>query len=119
MNFNDQLLGTEAASWNDRLTIAKLYDLGKFFFTVGTSTMAFLFTAEKINPVATWSNGLGWSFMVLVIASLFALAMVIAAAPHTKPGFDKIKDWPTASVIAWFGAWVLGTALGVRAVLPS
>jgi hypothetical protein len=119
MNFNDQLLGTDAASWSDRLTIAKLYDLGKFFFTVGTSTMAFLFTAEKINATSAWDAPLIRAFIALAIATALALGMVIAAAPDAKVGFNKIKQWPTVSVVIWFAAWAYGTYSGIRAVLPS
>ena len=119
MNIDEQMLGVGSPSWAERWVLVKLYDLGKFCFGVGTATIAFLFTAQKITPSATWEDALKWGFLFLVVAIALSIGMVIAAAPYLK---DKLALTPThmkiaAAVIAWFLLWGIGTGLGVYAVL--
>jgi len=119
MSIDEQFFGAGVPSWADRLVIAKLYDLGKFFFGVGTATIAFLFTAEKISPSGEWESGLKWGFGLLVLAIALSIGMVIAAAPYVK---EKLilpaTRWTLEGiVIAWFALWAIGTGLGVGTIL--
>jgi hypothetical protein len=86
MSLDLELLGAGAPGWAERITLTKLYDLGKFFFTVATATMGFIFTAAKINPAIAWG--------LLVVAALVAIVMVIVATPHIKdPTAAKDPKW--------------------------
>jgi hypothetical protein len=121
MNIDEQMFGAGAPSWAERWVLAKLYDLGKFCFGVGTATIAFLFTAQKMTPSGTWEPGLKHGFVLLVIALAVSIGMVIAAAPYLK---DKVTRSLVSSqivialvVLGWFLLWGIGTWQGVSAVL--
>jgi hypothetical protein len=123
MNIDEQLFGAGAPSWAERLSIAKLYDLGKFFFGVGTATIGFLFTAQKMNPSGTWEPDLKTGFGLLVLSLAISILMVILAAPYLKEKLAAARTWAwphwviNGIVVAWFLAWGAGTLSGVRAVL--
>lgn len=99
------------------------YDLGKFFFTVSSGTLGFLFAAEKISSDSQWSVNLLISFLLLVAAITVAMIMAIPKkwfVTEEDDLFEK-RDEIVARTIreawAWFLLWVSGTACGVWAVL--
>ena len=96
----------------------QLLELGKFCFTAGTATLAFLAAAEKINAPSEWSSQLILASVLLGIATIIAAAMVVTAAPNA-PAVDNASKWPTWSAIVWFLLWTAGAAIGLCAVLPT
>jgi hypothetical protein len=82
--------------------------------------VGFLFTAEKLsNPLGEWDSNLKVGFSLLVLAIGLSIAMVIAAAPYLKDqDFRSVNKGTNASVVVWFLLWAIGTALGVKAVVP-
>ena len=96
----------------------QLFELGKFFFTAGTATLAFLVAAEKVNAPSEWKDPLVLACYLLLAATILATAMVIKAAPHSATRED-VATWPTGTIVLWFGLWVAGSIVGLRAVLPT
>lgn len=124
MDVGEQIMASaqdQHTTLEDRIAIAKLYDLGKFCFTAGTATAAFLFTAEKINEVAVWDWRLTSASVALLAATVLSVRMVIAGAPHIKMPLvpEKMALGPTGLVNLWFVLWAAGAVLGIWAVLPS
>ena len=105
------------------IELKNLVDLGKFCFTSGTATLAFLVAAEKINAPSDWGVLLIIACAVLAIATMLAAGMVIAGTPHDTSAIPRVTGtgsfFATWIVLAWFGLWVFGTALGLYAVVPN
>jgi hypothetical protein len=99
-----------------KIPVEKLYDLGKFFFTAGTATLAFLAAAEKINTSSAWHSGLILAAVLLACATVLAAAMVIGGCPYAKTTFEE-SAWPTFLAVLWFALWVLGAGFGLYAVI--
>jgi hypothetical protein len=99
------------------------YDLGKFFFSVGTGTLGFLFVAEKLVNTAKWDTMLVVSFVLLLAGIVQSLIMVVPKRWEIDEAtdlFDRrqgIIERTIREAYTWFALWVLGSALGVFAVL--
>jgi hypothetical protein len=122
MNANSLIF--DAAAWTEvrlKFAVAREYDLGKFLFTVASGTIGFLFTAEKINTTAKLDGLLITAFVVLVVAVAVAIWMTFTAPPDTAAPEKllDINERTKKQAIIWGVLWVLGTALGVCAVLPD
>ncbi|MBF0528668.1 MAG: hypothetical protein HQK55_05240 [Deltaproteobacteria bacterium] len=88
---------------------AKEYDIGKFFFTVGSGTIGFLFVALKLNnPSPNWTVSLTVSFIALIIATLVSLVMVIPKKWSINEETDlhekraAIIKWTIREIYIWF-----------------
>lgn len=100
----------------------KEYDLGKFFFSVSSGTLGFLFAAEKLKNAPNWNWLLLLSFCVLLIATAFALIMVLPKNWKIKENTDLfdyrhtiIRRIVTETYI-WFVLWLAGLCLGAWSV---
>jgi hypothetical protein len=122
MNANSLIF--DAAAWAEarlKFAVAREYDLGKFLFTVASGTIGFLFTAEKINTTAKLDWLLIAAFLALLGAVGAAIWMTFTAPPDTAATekLREIDERTKKQAIVWGVLWVLGTALGVWAVLPD
>lgn len=102
---------------------AKEYDLGKFFFTVGSGTLGFLLVAAKLNkPIADWTTPLIVSFTALVGATLVSLVMVIPKKWFIEGSTDlfakraEIVKRTVMEARLWFCLWLMGIGAGVWGV---
>ena len=101
---------------------SKEYDLGKFFFTVSSGTIAFLLAAEKLTDGASWSYQLVFSFIVLLVAMIISLVMVVPkqwSVDEFTDLFDKRSGIIVRTIretYLWFALWLVGVCLGVWAV---
>jgi len=111
------MTGPEVSWPKKKIPVEKLYDLGKFFFTAGTATLAFLAAAEKINTPSEWHNALIIAAVLLACATVLAAAMVIGGCPYAKTTLEE-SGWPTILAALWFALWVLGAGFGLYAVIP-
>ena len=101
------------------LGASKEFELGKFFCTIIVGTAGFLLTAEKMNQTPDWTGLLLFGLAFLFAAMVVAVYMTLVS-PFTPPSLlTKLiaKIDPRAWTCFWL--WLIGTALGAAAVLPS
>jgi hypothetical protein len=102
------------------LAASKEFELGKFFFGVATATIGFLLTAEKMNATPEWTGLLVFGLVLIVLAMIVAVYMTLVS-PFTASTNFFTKFLAKVDPKAWtcFLLWLIGTAVGVAAVLPS
>jgi len=94
-------------------------ELGKFFFTVVTATTGFLLTAEKMSAAPKLDGWLLGSMLLLVIAMIVAVFMVLVAPPASDDTLANRLRKRRNKAWGFFWTWLIGTGLGVLAILPQ
>jgi len=94
-----------------------VYDLGRFFFTVSSTTVGLEVTVEKLTAQGSLHWALALSVATLFFSVLVALKMAIPVT-HTLDGavnlFDLYSAHAKRSVqlsVLWFALWIFGVAL--------
>lgn len=100
-------------------------DLGKFFFAVTSGTAGVFISIEKLSgtPKLEWSLGL--ALLTLLVALLISLAMAIPKFWKIEGNTDIIKLYNDHIrknfffIIIWFGFWIVGTIIGIFALVSN
>lgn len=96
------------------------YDSGKFFFTVSSATIGFIFAAAKLSGAQPiWRPSLIFSFALLLFSTLVAIYMVVPRGWEidTKTDlFDKrngIIKRIEKEIFVWLFLWIIGASAGM------
>ena len=103
-----------------KTTTSKYYELGKYFFTVSTGTVAFIAAIREIFPPTEDSAVLVYiSFLFLTISLIMAVLMMTPIEWKLKKD-DEVEDELKSQIKQlrtrlwlWFFLWILGLGSGM------
>jgi hypothetical protein len=94
-----------------------VYDLGRFFFTVSSTTVGLEIAVEKLTVPGSLHWALALSIAALFFSVLVALRMAIPFT-HALDGAVNLYDLYSTHVkrlvqlsVLWFALWILGVVL--------
>lgn len=100
----------------------RVYDLGKFLFSVSGATAGLFVTLERLTGTNNIDKLLGLSLLFFFISILIALFMaipkrwVVSGSDDLFAVHKKRVESSVSKIYWWFGFWALGVFIGYLAL---
>ncbi len=98
-------------------------ELGKFFFSVSSTTIGFFIAVKQLTPTDPLENSLVISLVLLIISIVIAMIMCMPGYIKIRNNINLFDEYNKAvkSVYAfagvWFFIWLMALIIGTYAVL--